>query len=142
MSQDETFKEVALITDSRALELIREKREELDSFLNGESPETTILKQIAKEEDFRKFTKTLKNVDDYLGKKEQKFTSENSKKLASVLKETFNLSREQIVMVLNQPPCNDSQLEIMFPGKFSKEQCAQLISLITQMTLNMETWDY
>lgn len=136
---EEPFKEIALVPDCRVVELLRAKRSELESVLSSAESDQSILKLIAKEDRFRKFVKSLSNVENYLDKKNIKLTCEQSKQLASILKEKFQLTREEIVMIINQPPINDSQLEIMFPGKFSKEQAQEFVSIINLIITNDTT---
>lgn len=136
--EEPAFKEISIVPDYRALQIITESSVELKSFLenggeNGSSS-SSILKSIYYGHEHKKFLKQLGNVQQYLAKKCSAVPTLNSDTAALIATELksppYGLSKEEIVMILNQLPLTDQRLEMMFPGKFSKEQVRAVIALL------------
>ncbi|KAI2805129.1 hypothetical protein RDWZM_008326 [Blomia tropicalis] len=127
---ESTFKEISIVPDYRALEIIIENKKEFDEILESDEP---ILKAISKNSDYIKYRAHLKDVENYLTKKIEKIPQLNSdvaKTIFSHLNKHFGLDSVEVVMILNQLPLTDSLLEMMFPGKFNKEQLSSIVFLI------------
>jgi len=126
------FKEISLVPDYRALEIIRENQHELDQILIN-SPNEPIFKDITSEPRYKKFRAQLKEVEAYLVLKTVKeLNSNTAAAIGRDLKQYFGVEREEICMILNQLPLTESLLEMMFPGKFSKQEASQLLRMINQ----------
>ncbi|KAH9399498.1 hypothetical protein TYRP_017910, partial [Tyrophagus putrescentiae] len=130
--EEPAFKEISIVPDYRALQIITESSVELKSFLenggeNGSSS-SSILKSIYYGHEHKKFLKQLGNVQQYLAKKCSAVPTLNSDTAALIATELksppYGLSKEEIL------PLTDQRLEMMFPGKFSKEQVRAVIALL------------
>ena len=127
---ESNFKEISIVPDYRALEIILNNKKELQGFFQEGEP---IIKEICREPSYGKFRKQLADVEDYLKNKATKvpqLNSEIAKEIGEQLRMHFDLSKEEIVMILNQLPLNEGLLEMMFPGKFTKEQLSIINKLI------------
>nr|XP_046916850.1 uncharacterized protein LOC124497258 [Dermatophagoides farinae] len=129
------FKHISLIPNYRALQILQEQSSKIDKILSSTDCDR-ILHNIAKESTFGQFRNSLKDVDKHIKLNSsdaiKNLNHERSKCLANELKQNFSLTPTEIVMVLNEMPKDVSFIELMFPGKFSKEQSLLLFTLIDQ----------
>lgn len=150
------FKEITIVPDYRALEILAGAAVELKDFLkedpadsnsSSNSSSTSILKSIYYGYEHKKFLKQLTAVQQYLSKKCAQvptLNSETATLIAGDLKKNYGLSKEEIVMILNQLPLTDELLDMMFPGKFSKESLQAVIGMLNDhlgIVPEMETED-
>ncbi|KAH9412966.1 hypothetical protein DERP_015331, partial [Dermatophagoides pteronyssinus] len=108
----------------------------IDKILSTSTTSDQILRNIAKESTFGQFRNSLKDVGNHIKLNSldavKNLNLERSKSLANELKQNFSLTSNEIVMLMNEMPNDLSFIELMFPGKFNKEQTFLLFNLIDQ----------
>ena len=135
-SSTNQFESISLIPNYRALQIIQEQSMKIDKILSTSTTSDQILRNIAKESTFGQFRNSLKDVGNHIKLNSldavKNLNLERSKSLANELKQNFSLTSNEIVMLMNEMPNDLSFIELMFPGKFNKEQTFLLFNLIDQ----------
>lgn len=134
-NESSSYKNISSIPDYRALTIIKEQLQKMESMLNSSNCDKLLI-SISKDDNFVKFRKSLSEVEQHIIRNAdlslKKLDSFELKKLATELKQQFGLTSSEIVMVLNSMPKEESMVELMFAGKFDKKQIHLLCQLVNQ----------
>lgn len=134
-SESSSYKHMRFVPDYRALTIIKEQLQKLESMLNSTNCDKLLI-SISKDDTFGKFRRSLSEVEQHIIRNAdlsiENLDSFELKKLATELKQHFGLTSSEIVMVLNSMPKEESFVELMFAGKFDKKQIHLLCRLINQ----------
>ena len=159
-SNNSFVKEISLVPDYKALEIILANRAELDSFIQqhkssnnsdtigqylnsssssriDDNPTLPIIADICRHPNYVSFRKCLTDTEEYLNKRLNRSNLQLNSSIASSiginLKSQLKCTKEEIVMILNMLPMDDSLVEMMFPGRFSKKEITILMDIVSKL---------